>query len=80
MPRSIAYPDVPGWWLLEQQVPKFGARLAVLELDHETLAERRALTYEALWGAVRGVAAGLRDRDAGRGSHVGLCLPNSAAL
>jgi long-chain acyl-CoA synthetase len=80
VPRSFEYPRVPGWWLLEQNVPRFGSRLAILELDHETLAERRALTYEALWRAVRGVAAGLRGRGAGRGSHVGFCLPNSAAL
>jgi long-chain acyl-CoA synthetase len=80
VPRSIDYPRVPAWWLLEQNVRPFGARLAVLELDHATLAERRALTYEALWRAVRGAAAGLSSRGAGRGSHVGLCLPNSAAL
>jgi long-chain acyl-CoA synthetase len=80
VPRSIDYPRAPAWWLLEQSVPRLGARLAVLELDHETLAERRTLTYEALWRAARGVARGLRGRGAGPGSHVGFCLPNSAAL
>src|SRR5262249_36646683 len=53
---------------------------AVVELDHETLVERRALTYEALWRGVGGMAAGLRKQSVGPGSHVGLCLPNSAEL
>jgi long-chain acyl-CoA synthetase len=80
MPRSFEYPRVPAWWLLEQNVPRFGARLAIRELDHETLAERSVLTYEALWRAVRGVATGLRGRGMGRGGHVAFCLRNSAAL
>src|SRR5262249_20076568 len=68
------------WWLLERNVAQFGCRPAVLELDHETLAERRALTYEALWSAVRGIANGLRACGVTRGTHVGLCLPNGVAL
>jgi long-chain acyl-CoA synthetase len=80
VPRSFEYPRVPAWWLLEQNLPRFGPRLAVRELDHETLAEGRALTYEALWDAARGAATGLRNRGVGRGNHVGFCLPNSAAL
>ncbi len=80
VPRFLDYPGVPAWWLLERNLPEFAARLAVRELDHETLAERRALTYEALWGAARGVATGLRARGVGHGSHVGFCLPNSVAL
>jgi long-chain acyl-CoA synthetase len=80
VPVSIEYPRVPAWWLLERNLDEFGRRLAILELDHETLAERRALTYDALWDAVRGMATGLRAKGVARGSHVGLCLPNSAAL
>jgi long-chain acyl-CoA synthetase len=80
VPGSIDYPDAPAWWLLERNVPTFGARLAVIEVDQETLAEGRALTYEALWRAAGGVAAGLRSRGVGQGSHVGCCLSNSAAL
>src|SRR5262245_46161159 len=80
VPRSFDYPRVPAWWLLEQNVPRFGERRAVIELDHDTLVERRALTYEALWRGVRGMAAGLKSQGAGRRSHVGLCLPNSTDL
>jgi len=78
--RSIDYPSVPAWWLLESNLPRLARRVAIREIDHETLAEGRVLTYERLVRAARGVATGLRSA-AGQGSaRVGLCLPNSAAL
>src|SRR5262249_41246072 len=80
VPPSLPYPRVPAGTLLEQNLPRFGSRIALREIDHETLAERRTLTYEQLWRAVRGAAAGLRGRGVGRGRHVGLCLPNGVAL
>jgi long-chain acyl-CoA synthetase len=80
VPRSIDYPRVPAWWLLERNVPRFAGRVAIRELDHETLSERRVLTYEELWRAVRGAATGLREHGVGSGLRVGLCLPNSAEL
>jgi long-chain acyl-CoA synthetase len=79
VPTSIEYPRVPAWWLLERNLPRFAHRVAIRELDHETLAERRSLTYEQLWRAVRGAAAGLREHDLGAGVRVGLCLPNGVA-
>ena len=80
VPPSLAYPDVPAWWLLDRNLPRFSDRVAVRELDHETLAEGRALTYEGLWRAARGAATGLRERGVGQGTRVGFCLPNSAGL
>jgi long-chain acyl-CoA synthetase len=80
VPRSIDYPSVPAWWLLERHVPRFADRVAVRELDHVTLAERRSLTYEALLRAVRGAATGLRQLGAGPGLRVAFCLPNSTEL
>jgi long-chain acyl-CoA synthetase len=80
LPPSLEYPAVPAWWLLERNLPRFAERVAVRELDHETLAEGRTLTYEALWAAVRGVASGLRGRGVDASVRVGFCLPNSAAL
>ena len=80
VPRSIDYPSVPAWWLLERNVPRFADRVAIRDLDHDTLAERRSLTYEALLRAVRGAARGLRDAGVGAGMRVGVCLPNSAEL
>jgi long-chain acyl-CoA synthetase len=73
VPRSIEYPAVPAWWLLEKNVAEFSRRVAVRELDHDSLVERRALSYEGLFRAVRGVAAGLAAR-------LALCLPNSVEL
>ncbi|HTO13588.1 MAG TPA: long-chain fatty acid--CoA ligase [Candidatus Binatia bacterium] len=80
VPHSLAYPDAPAWWLLERNVARFGGRVAVRELDHETLAERRTLTYAALFRAVRGVATGLRARGVAAGARVALVLPNGADL
>lgn len=77
---SLEYPTVPAWWLLERNLPRFAPRVAIRELDHATLAEGRTLTYETLWSAVRGAAAGLRGLGVGPGVRVGFCLPNSAAL
>ncbi|HMH53123.1 MAG TPA: AMP-binding protein, partial [Candidatus Acidoferrum sp.] len=79
VPRSIEYPRVPTWWLLERNLPRFAQRVAIRELDHETLAERRVLTYEQLWRAVRGVGTALGEHDLGAGVRVGLCVSNGAA-
>jgi long-chain acyl-CoA synthetase len=80
VPRSLAYPDAPAWWLLERNLPRFGARVAVREIHHQTLAEGRVLTYEEVLRAARGVAAALRGVGVEAGARVGFCLPNSAAL
>jgi long-chain acyl-CoA synthetase len=80
VPRSLAAPDVPAWWLLERNLPRFADRVALRELDPESLAERRVLTYEALFRAARGTATGLRAHGVGPGARVGFCLPNGAGL
>ena len=80
LPHALDYPSVPAWWLLERNLPRYGDRVAIREVDHETLAERRALTYAALGRAARGAATGLAGLGAGPGTRVGLCLPNGVAL
>jgi long-chain acyl-CoA synthetase len=80
VPHTLDYPRVPAWWLLERNLPRFADRVAIRELDHETLAERRTLTYDALWRAVRGAAAGLRTAGVRGGHRVGFSLPNGADL
>src|SRR5438552_17979643 len=72
VPKSIDYPRVPIWWLLERNLPRFSRRVAIRELDHETLVERRVLTYEELWRGVRGVGTALREHDLGAGGRVGV--------
>jgi long-chain acyl-CoA synthetase len=79
VPKSIEYPRVPAWWSLERNLPRFSERVAIRELDHETLGERRVLTYEQLWRAVRGVGTALRENDLGAGIRIGLCVPNGVA-
>src|SRR5262249_60443709 len=69
VPRSIEYPRVPTWWLLERNLPRFGSRVAIRELHHETPSEGRTLTYEQLWRAVRGAGAALRARDPPAGAR-----------
>ena len=77
---SLAYPEVPAWWILERSVEQFPHRLALRTLDHETGAELGALTYERLWKSVEAVAAGLRRFGIGRGDRVVLSLANSPEL
>src|SRR5438093_5261266 len=80
VPLSREYPAVPAWWLLERNIARFADRVAVRTLDHQTLREGRSLTYEQLFRAVRGVAAGLGKLGVSPGDRVGLCLPNSPEL
>jgi long-chain acyl-CoA synthetase len=80
VPHRLDYPDVPAWWLLEQNLPRCADRVAVLELHHETGSVGRVLTYAQLWRAVRGAARGLQEHSVAPGMHVGFCLPNSSAL
>ena len=80
VPRSVDPPAVPAWWLLERNLPRFADRVALRELDPGTLAERRVLTYEQLFRAARGGAAGLRLHGVGAGARVAVCLPNGAGL
>src|SRR5262245_9744782 len=80
LPHSLDYPRVPAWWLLERNLPRFADRVALCELDEETLKARRVLTYEALWRGVRGAAAGLTAAGVGPGVRVGFSLANSVEL
>ena len=80
MSLTVDYPRVPAWWLLERNVTAFGRHVAVRELDHATGAEGRITTYEALYRAVRGTAAGLHTLGVTRGAHVAFVLPNSRTV
>jgi long-chain acyl-CoA synthetase len=77
---SLEYPAASAWSLLEGAAGRFPERVAVRDLDHETLAERRALTYAELRRAAAGAATGLRRAGVEHGARVGFCLPNGSDL
>ena len=79
VPLTREYPRVPAWWLLEHKVGAVGSR-ARRTRDRPCHRHREILSYEALFRAARGTAAGLKDLGVTPGSRVGLVLPNSNAL
>ncbi len=80
LPRHLAYPDVPAWWILERNLERFADRDAILFLDHETRTERDRLTYHELWRRANALAAGLYDLGIRKGDRVGTLIPNSPAI
>ncbi|MFI5400873.1 MAG: long-chain fatty acid--CoA ligase [SAR324 cluster bacterium] len=80
LPYSLAYPDVPVWWLLERNLPQYADRVAIRFLDHGNLAEREVLTYAELAGQARSLAAGLQRLGVRKGDRVALFLPNCPQL
>jgi long-chain acyl-CoA synthetase len=80
VPLTIGYPHVPAWWLLERSAASFPTRAAVREFAEGTGRETRTTTYEALYRAARGAAAGLPPLGVNRGTRVAVVLPNSRAL
>ncbi|HSF30646.1 MAG TPA: long-chain fatty acid--CoA ligase, partial [Candidatus Tectomicrobia bacterium] len=77
---ALNYPIAPAWWLLERNLDEHPERVAVRDVDHDTLVERQAVTYAELASRARALAAGLQRLGVGRGARVALCLPNSTAL
>ncbi|MBI5378730.1 MAG: long-chain fatty acid--CoA ligase [Nitrospirae bacterium] len=80
LPRSLSYPSVPAWWILERNLAAYSDRMAVRFLDHETLVERESLTYAELFARAKSLAVGLRRLGISRGERVAVCLPNSPEL
>lgn len=80
VPVSLAYPDVPAWWILERNLATFSHRVALRTVDHGTGVELSAMTYEELWAAARAAAAGLGRLGIGEGDRIAICLPNIAEL
>jgi long-chain acyl-CoA synthetase len=74
------YPPAPAWWILERNLDQHPERVALRDLDPDTLAERETLTYAELAARARAVAVGLQRLGIGQGARVALCLPNSPAL
>jgi long-chain acyl-CoA synthetase len=80
VPITLDYPRCAAWTILDAAAARFPDRVAVRDLDHETLEQRRTLTYGELLRAAHGVAAGFHARGVDGGARVGLCLPNGSDL
>ena len=80
LPKHLAYPNVPAWWILERNLERFADKDAVLFLDHENLAELDRLTYRDLWERANALAAGLCELGVRPGDRVGTLLPNCPAI
>ena len=80
LPHVLDYPLAPAWWILERNLARHPDRIAIHDLDQDTLAERESLTYAELAARARALATGLQRLGIGHGTRVALCLPNSPAL
>jgi adenylate kinase family enzyme len=49
LPKHLAYPNVPAWWILERNLERYADKDAVLFLHHEDRTELDRLTYRELW-------------------------------
>ncbi|MHB8835049.1 MAG: long-chain-fatty-acid--CoA ligase [Candidatus Methylomirabilia bacterium] len=80
VPRSLEYPDVPAWWIIERNLGKFSGNTAAIFVDHEDLSEIERLTYGELWQKANALAAALRKLGINKGDRVATILPNSPAI
>jgi len=80
LPKSINYPDVPAWWILERNMSRFADKTAILFLNHEDLSEIERLSYRDLWQKAGALAAGLRELGVNKGDRVATLLPNCPAI
>ena len=80
LPKHLAYPNVPAWWILERNLERYADKDAVLFLHHEDRTELDRLTYRELWDRANALAAGLYDLGIRKGDRVGTLIPNSPAI
>lgn len=80
LPRSLKYPDVPAWWILEKNRDRFADRIAIRYLDHDSLREKESITYASLASKAHAVAAWLQKFGLKKGDRVGIYLPNNPEL
>ncbi len=80
LPFSLDYPNVPVWWVIDKNLDRFGDRVAVRFLDHESLCERQTVIYSCLISQTRSLAAGLQRLRIQKGDRVAIYLPNSPEL
>ena len=79
VPRSIEYPMVPAWWILERNLDSFADKDAILFLDYENMEVLQRLTYRELFDNALALSASLRGLGIKKGDRVATVLPNSPA-
>ncbi len=80
LPKSLEYPLVPAWWLLEKNIKLFGDRDAVIFINHEDMSEIERLSYAELYKRSVALSQGLRNIGVQRGDRIATVLPNSPPL
>jgi len=80
LPKTLKYPSVPAWWILERNQDRFSHRLAILFINYEDLTEIERLTYGELWQKANALAAGLHELGVKKGDRIATLLPNSPSI
>lgn len=80
LPKSLKYPDIPAWWIMQRNIEGFAEKTAVILVNHEDLSEIERMTYGELWQSANSLAAGLRKLGIRKGDRVATLLPNSASI
>jgi len=80
LPKTLRYPSVPAWWILERNLERFSHRTAVIFVNYENLTEIERLTYGELWQKANALAAGLHELGVKKGDRIATLLPNSPAM
>ena len=80
VPKWMAYPAQPAWWILWRNLPRYAHRVAIRCLDAESAEERQVFTYEDLARSSEALASGLVSAGVRPGDRVAFFLPNVPAL
>jgi long-chain acyl-CoA synthetase len=80
LPKTLKYPPVPAWWILEHNLERFSNRVAIIFVNYEDLREIEQLTYGELWRKANALAAGLYELGVKKGDRIGTFLPNCPAM
>jgi long-chain acyl-CoA synthetase len=80
VPRSIDYPSVPAWWLLERNLADHAERIAVRHIDPPSGRELAVVTYRQLFDMAAAFARQLQAAGIRPGDRVLLYCPNSPGL
>jgi len=79
VPKTLQYPEVPAWWILEKNLQNLSTGDAIVFIDYENMNELERYTYEELWNKARCFASALLKMGITKGQRIATVLPNSPA-